>query len=264
MSAYGLWPHHNCTNCLVKDTYTARQKKLITSSERRSLKSTTLKLITFGHIEAKVLMKHILWKIKWMLLSKRRKMRWNRKRSSFKNHRNCSLKTSTKGRLFRTFNSYSFNFNGRFNICNCHTGFVVANFFDFFRNYLLWFHCIFLKQTQAHLCVLDVLDKEYSAYLYPNIIYFSAVDFSERLSEEVMFLLTRSDVSFDTQCTCIHVKYCSLYSIMIPWSHDVSWNTHVVWLTWKAAMNISKRSTWDEQNSCCCSHSDKFYVITIL
>ena len=30
-----------------------------------------------------------------------------------KNHIICSLRTATKGHLFRTFNSYSFNFNGR-------------------------------------------------------------------------------------------------------------------------------------------------------
>ena len=45
-------------------------------------------------------------KIKVLLLSKRRKM-WNCKRSFFRNHMNCSLRTSTKGRLFRTFNRAS-------------------------------------------------------------------------------------------------------------------------------------------------------------
>ena len=65
-------------------------------------------------------MKHIR-KFKGLLLSKRRKMRWNCKRSLFKNHRNCLLRTSTKGRLFRTFNSYSFNFKG--GLCNRRTGY---------------------------------------------------------------------------------------------------------------------------------------------
>ena len=48
-------------------------------------------------------MTHI-WNIKRLLLPKRRKMWWNCKRSLFKNHRNCLLRTSTKGCLFRTFN----------------------------------------------------------------------------------------------------------------------------------------------------------------
>ena len=65
-------------------------------------------------------MKHI-WKIKRLVLAKRRKMRWYRKRSLFKNHRNCSLRTSAKGRLFRTFNSYSCNFKG--GLCNRRTGY---------------------------------------------------------------------------------------------------------------------------------------------
>ena len=48
-----------------------------------------------------------IWSIKRMLLPKRRKMWWNRKRSHFRNHRNCSLRTSTKCCLFRTFDCYS-------------------------------------------------------------------------------------------------------------------------------------------------------------
>ena len=92
--------------------YTERRKKLITSSEWRSLKSTSLKWIIFGHRFAIVLLKDI-WKIKGLLLSKRRKMQWNCKRKFFKNHRNCSLRTSTKGRLFRTFNTLFIQFQRR-------------------------------------------------------------------------------------------------------------------------------------------------------
>ena len=72
--------------------YTERQKKLITSSERHSLKSTASELIIFGHrlaIHVVILIKHI-YKNKSLLESKRRKIWWNRKRSIFKNHRNCS------------------------------------------------------------------------------------------------------------------------------------------------------------------------------
>ena len=93
--------------------YTERQRNLITSSERRSLNppqdSSYLAQISYSSpYEA-----HLKKKIKGLLFSKRRKMRWNRQRSFFKNHRNCSLRTSMHERSpFRTFNSYSFNFNG--------------------------------------------------------------------------------------------------------------------------------------------------------
>ena len=64
---------------LPYSTYTERQKKLITSSERRSLKSSTSKLIIFGHWLAIVLLMKHIWKIKGLLLSKRRKMQCNHK-----------------------------------------------------------------------------------------------------------------------------------------------------------------------------------------
>ena len=48
-------------------------------------------------------------------------MRRNHIRSLVKNHRNCSLRTSTKGGLFRTLNSYAFNFKG--GLCNRRTGY---------------------------------------------------------------------------------------------------------------------------------------------
>ena len=69
--------------------YTEHQKKLITSSERL-LKSTSSKLIIFGHkLALAILIKHIL-KNKVFLKSKMRKIWWNHKRSVFKNYRNCS------------------------------------------------------------------------------------------------------------------------------------------------------------------------------
>ena len=99
-------------------------KRNITSSEWRSLKSTTLKWIIFGHRWAKLLLMKHIYKIEGMLLSKRRKIRGNRKRSVFKNHRNCSLRTATKGRLFINFNySFSLNFNDR--LRNRRTGFCL-------------------------------------------------------------------------------------------------------------------------------------------
>ena len=148
--------------------YTEHQENLIASSERWSLKSTASKLIIFRQISCTVvlLMKHI-WKIKRLLLLKRRKMWWNRKRSLFKNHRNCSLRTSTKGRLFRTFTSYSFNFKG--GLCNRCTGYCPyqapcpggEQLLWFLKNDLLRFHLIsFLFDWSKH-NFLDMLGKEY-------------------------------------------------------------------------------------------------------
>ena len=69
----------------------------------------------------------------------------------FKHHRNCSLRTSTKGRLFRTFNSYSFNFKG--GLCDRRTGYCPCwascpggeQFLWYLKNYLLRFHLILLS-----------------------------------------------------------------------------------------------------------------------
>ena len=88
-------------------------------------------------------------------MPKRRKMWWNRKRSLFKNHKHCSLRTSTKGRLFRTFNSSSFNFKG--GLCNRHTGYCPyrapcpgsEQFLWFLKNDLLRFHLIVLAEQRS-------------------------------------------------------------------------------------------------------------------
>ena len=42
-------------------------------------------------------------------------------------------------------------------------------------------------------------EENYIAYLCPNMIYFDALDFSERRSEEVMF--------FDAHCISMHAYY---------------------------------------------------------
>ena len=150
--------------------YTERQKRLITSSERRSLKSTASKLITFWHRYGLVLLMKHIWKIKRLLLPKRRKTRWYRNRSLFINHRNISLKTSTKGRLFRTFNSYSFNFKG--GLCNCRTGYFPYRALCPGDEQFLWFFSkmtfcdftlfySFLTKANIHVILLDVLGKEF-------------------------------------------------------------------------------------------------------
>ena len=100
--------------CIV--LYTERQKKLITTSERHSLNSTTVKLIIFGHRYVIVLLIKHIWKSKGCFCQKGEKCGEISKGRVFffKNH-------STKGRLFRTFNSYSFIFKG--GLCNRRNGY---------------------------------------------------------------------------------------------------------------------------------------------
>ena len=144
--------------------YTERQKK------HHFFRAMLIKIhrIKMNHIWTKISYsshKHI-WKIKELLFSNRRKMRWNCKRSLFKTHRNCSLRASAKGRLFRTFNSYLFNFKG--GLCNRRTGCCPCRapcpggeqFLWFFKNNLLRFHLILLFFESIKQFFLDVLGKE--------------------------------------------------------------------------------------------------------
>ena len=137
-------------------------------------------------------MKHI-WKIKGLLLSKRRKMWWNCKWSFFKYHRNCSLRTSTKGCLFRTFNSSSFNLKGR--LCNRRTGYCPCRswcpggeqFLWFVLNYLSLFHLILLFFYSSKRLVFEMcLVRSTIANLCPIMNHFNALDFNECRSEEVI------------------------------------------------------------------------------
>ena len=139
-----LRPTSNNTN------YTEHQKKLITSSGRCSLKSTLSKLIIFGHKLALILLNKNIWKTQDFLASKRRKMQLNHERSFFKNHRNCSPSELHGGGLFRTFNSYSFKFNG--GLRKRRTGYCLLrtpsprnkHFLWFLKTDLLRFHRIYL------------------------------------------------------------------------------------------------------------------------
>ena len=148
-------------------------------------------------------MKHIS-KIKRLLLTKKRKLWWNRKRSFFKNHRNCSLRTSTKGRPFWTFNSYSFNFNG--GLCNRRTGFcpcqtlfpgrraVYVIFTKWPLAISLQFKPFWLKQTFAFFYMQLV--RSTTANMCPIMSHFNALDFSECRSEEVISFFWRSVYNF--------------------------------------------------------------------
>ena len=145
------------------------------------------------------------------------------KKVIFKNHRNCSLRTSRKGHLFRTFNSYSLNFNGGLCTCNPASGFCLCyipcpggeQFLWFFKNDLLQFHCILLLfDSSQHLFLLLCLVRSTVANLYPIMSHFSALDFGECRSEEVVSLFWRS-VYIVWECASLIQQIKSLLIIMI-------------------------------------------------
>ena len=138
-------------------------------------------------------MKHI-WKIKGFLLLKRRKMWWNRKGSFFKNHRNCSLRTSAKGRLFRTF-----HFKG--GLCNRRTGYCLYRAPCLRAEQILWFlkndpvrfHLILLFFYSSKRLLFDMwLVRSTIANLCSIMIHFNALYFSECRSKEVISFFWRS------------------------------------------------------------------------
>ena len=126
-------------------------------------------------------------------MSKRRKLRWNNKRSFFKN-RNCSPSELHGGSPFRTFNSYSFNFNS--GLRKCRTCFCLLRtpswrgeqFLWFFKIDILRFHRIYLHSDWNkllfvfYICLL----RTNLPNLCPNMIHVDALDFSECHSEEVV------------------------------------------------------------------------------
>ena len=91
-----------------------------------------------------------IWKTQDFLASKRRKMRLNHERSFFENRRNCSPSELHGHGLFKTFNSYSFNFNG--GLRKRRTGYCLLRtpsprgkqFLWFLKIDLLRFHRIYL------------------------------------------------------------------------------------------------------------------------
>ena len=125
-------------------------------------------------------------------------MRWNRKRSIFKNHRNClPLGLGVRSRPVRRLsitrhwnwmNSYLMFWIGRLRGARS-----VSSFCDFLKNYLSWFNHIFLLFEARKSCVfLIFLLRSIKAYLCPNMINFDSVDFSERRPEEVISFFWRS------------------------------------------------------------------------
>ena len=100
--------------------------------------------------------------------AKTEKYAMNRRGSFVKNQRKCSLRISTKGRLFRTFNGYSFNFNGGFRNRRI-LAFVradlrareVSSFCDFWKITFCDFTLFYYFLTKANVVYFPVLGKEY-------------------------------------------------------------------------------------------------------
>ena len=141
----------------------------------------------------------------------------SRKVIIFENRRNCSPSELHGGGLFRTFNSYSFNFNG--GLHKRRTGYCLLRtpsprgkqFLWFLKIDLLRFHRIlsplWLKYTFVSLDVL-IKDQIY-LNLCPNMNQFDAVGFSECHSEEVISFFWRSVYYLSLSNSAISVLYIS-------------------------------------------------------
>ena len=125
-------------------------------------------------------------------------MRLNHERSFFENCRNCSPSELHGRGLFKTFNSYSFNFNG--GLRKRRTGHCLLRtpsprgkqFLWFLKIDLLRFHRIYLLFHWNKLNFLMCLLRINLPNLCPNMNHFDAVDFSECHSEEVISFFWRS------------------------------------------------------------------------
>ena len=139
-------------------------------------------------------------------------MRWNCKRSFFKNHGNCSLGTSTKCRLFRTSNSYSFNFKG--GLCNRRTGYCpyrapcpgseqVSVIFEKWPLAISPYFALFdsIKRSFLEMCLV----RRTMANLCPIMIHFNALDFNECRSEEVISFFWRS----------VYIQYIPTFTVFV-------------------------------------------------
>ena len=100
---------------------------------------TKIHAIKITHIwtQALILLNKKTWKPQGLLVSKRRKMWWNHERSFFENHKNYSPSELHGASPFRTFISYSFNFNG--GLCNCLTSFCLLRTPSPEGKHFLWF-----------------------------------------------------------------------------------------------------------------------------
>ena len=106
----------------------------------------------------------------------------------FENRKNCSPSELHGGSLFRTFNSYSFNFNGglrtrRTCFCLLRTPSPRGEQFLWFISSLTEVNFYFI-----YMCLL----RTNLPNLCPNMIHVDALDFSECHSEEVISFFWRS------------------------------------------------------------------------
>ena len=157
-------------------------------------------------------------------------MRLNHERLFFENHKNCSQSELHGGSLFRTFNIYSFNFNG--GLRKRHSGYCLLRtpsprgkqFLWFLKIDLLRFHRIYLlfdwsKLLFFWMCLLRIK----LPYLCLNMNHFDGVDFSECHSEEVVSFFWRSvyfnavscnhgitsqESSYFAITLCFHIAWC--------------------------------------------------------
>ena len=136
-------------------------------------------------------------------------MRLNHERSLFENRRNCSPSELHGGSLFRTFTSYSFNFNG--GLRRRRTGFCLLRTPSPRGKQFLWFWKIDLLQFfdwSKHF-LFFILLRINLPNLCPNMIHVDALDISEWHSEEV--------ISF---------FWCSVYvtkaSLLLDYSYSMS------------------------------------------
>ena len=177
-------------------------------------------------------------KIKPLLGSKKSKIRWNHKRSFFKNTEIARLLGTELGTHNSQYGGYmSRLWNLMFWIGGISQRFSASSFCDFQKNYLLRFHRIFFLFDKSSPLIFQMcFMRRTIAYLCPNIIYFDASDFSERRSEEGMFLLT-----------LISVYLGNFANLTCSWSHlhhGVWAHGHLFWQAgsgqaWKEASHLS-------------------------
>ena len=180
--------------------YTERQKKFITSSGRRSLKSTLSKLIIFGHRYASILPNKNIWKTQDFLVLIRRKMWLNHGRSFFENRRNCSPRelwvSSTEAAYSElSMAIHSISIVGYVNAVRGITAFVcfelpareASNFCDFWKLTSCDFIAFISSLLEVNFCFFKyVLIKDKFTYSVSKYDSFYVVDFSEWHSEEVI------------------------------------------------------------------------------
>ena len=150
-------------------------------------------------ISFRILLDKNIWKTQDFSLVEKERTRLNHERSFFENRRNCSPSELHGGSLFKTFNSYSFNFNG--GLRKCRTGFCLLRtpslrgkqFPWFLKIDLLRFHRIYLLYDWSKLLFFSMcLLRINLPNLCANMIHVDALDFSGWHSKEVISFFWRS------------------------------------------------------------------------